>query len=200
MIGRRPSPSAGAHIRVKRNFFYWHHAIYVAEDRVIQLGGRVFEKWHASLEVVSLSQFAKGGTVRVVTHSLRRKLIGPVGPPGEPEEIIRRAEWLLLNHPPGRYNLIGWNCESAATFCVNGLRESSQVRRVMAVMGVSMFPLWTFVNKGDRPSWKRHVWLWVLYAVILVLVWAYNHYSRRIWLDLEAQWTEDHPQVDSSTQ
>jgi hypothetical protein len=44
------------------------------------------------------------------------------------EESVERARFLLQSAAPGRYNLVGHNCEHAATWCVTGFPESHQVR------------------------------------------------------------------------
>jgi len=106
--------SLGDHVSVRRPYGYWHHGIYISDDRVIQFGGGFRDKPKATVEAVSFENFARGSSVEVVLHRSGKRLFGPVGPPGVPGEIVH-AEWLLARHPVGRYNLIGWNCETAAT-------------------------------------------------------------------------------------
>jgi len=185
--------SRGAHIRVRRSFGYWHHGIYIDDNRVIQFGGRICDKLRATVEVVSLDGFSRSADVEVVVHSAGRQLFGPVGPPGIPEEIVHRAEWLLLNHPAGRYNLIGWNCETAATFCVNGFRESSQVRRIFAALWLLALPLVAALLAAKKPSRWLLIPIWSLFSLLLPSLWAYKYFSARIWRDLEDRWEEDHP-------
>jgi hypothetical protein len=183
----------GAHVKVRRSFIYWHHGIYIADDRVIQFGGRILDKRHATVEAVTLLDFARSAEVKVVDHSPGRHLFGPVGPPGVPDEIVHRAEWLLNNHPTGRYNLIGWNCETAATFCVNGFRESSQVRRTFAALWLLALPFQVAIMTKKNPSKWLLVPIWSIFALLLPSLWAYKYFGNRIWLDLEDQWERDHP-------
>ncbi|MHB1210387.1 MAG: lecithin retinol acyltransferase family protein [Acidimicrobiales bacterium] len=186
--------SPGAHVRVRRRCGYWHHGIYVADNRVIQFGGQIRDKRRATVEVVTLKDFAQSAKVEVVVHSPGVHIFGPVGPPGIPEEIVHRAEWLLANHPKGRYNLVGWNCETAATFCVNGFRESSQVRRIFVALWLSALPLVAALFAAKKPPRWLLIPIWSLFSLIFSSIWAYKYFGERIWLDLEDQWLADHPE------
>ena len=74
-----PAPAApqwfslGDHLRVWRGYF-WHHGTYVGDDRVVQFGGGIFDKRHACVEEVTLSDFLQGGRVEVVPE--QHKWIG----------------------------------------------------------------------------------------------------------------------------
>ena len=193
------SPKWGDHIRVRR-CFYWHHGIYIADDRVVQFGNGIRDKRISTVEVTNLAGFAKGGRIDIVVHSENASYFsGAVGPPDYRADIVHRANWLVANHPPGRYNLIGWNCEHLATFCVNGYRESSQVRRILAFMGFTALPLigavaFTRKNSGRV---RKYVWVWGVLAVGLMR--TYRTYSLRVWVaDLERQWMRDHPSPDTT--
>jgi lecithin:retinol acyltransferase len=59
----------GDHLQVRRRFLYNHHGIDVTDDRVIQFGGGIFDKPHATIEAVSLADFEKDGTAEVVQLS-----------------------------------------------------------------------------------------------------------------------------------
>jgi hypothetical protein len=84
------------------------------DDRVIEFGGSICDKAGANILAVPLEVFESGASAEVVRHPHRSRL-DSVLPPADPSEIIvRRAEWLRENHPPGRYNIVGWNCEHAA--------------------------------------------------------------------------------------
>jgi hypothetical protein len=186
------APKYGDHIRVKR-LLYWHHGIYVSDDRVIEFGSGVGDKRHATVGVTALSGFARGSLVEVVFHNGGAGPFGAAGPPDFRVDIVHRAEWLLKNHPTGRYHLIGWNCEHVATFCVNGWMESPQVRRVAASIGFLIFGFMMVLVPIKRPSkWFRAV-MWPLAGVSLYLVFIYNHVTPAVWRELEDKWKEDHP-------
>lgn len=188
------APRFGDHIRVRRCLgLYWHHGIYTTADRVVQFGSGIGDKRHAVVGVTSMSGFAKRGRVQIVVHSGNSRIFGPVGPPDEPVNVVHRANWLLANHPPGRYHLIGWNCEHLATFCVNGFRESPQVRAILLFVGLSTVPLMLVVllaPKGSR-SFRRIVLPWGVIATWLIH--TYRTYSARVWSELEDKWNRDHP-------
>lgn len=185
----------GDHIRVRRlPWLYWHHGIYVSTDRVIQFGRGIRNKSRATVEATTLDQFAGRGRVQIVIHGDHTGRFGhSVGPPDDRKNIMQRAEWLLLNHPTGRYHLVGWNCEHVATFCVNGWMESSQVRRISGSIGVSLSAFLIVLLPIKRPSkWLRFVG-WPLAAAGLYLVFIYNHVTPRVWRELEEKWKQDHP-------
>jgi hypothetical protein len=173
--------------------YYWHHGIYISEDRVIQFGSGISDKRHATVGVTDLDGFAKGGHVEVVDHSGNHRAFGAFGPPDFRADVVHRANWLLTNHPPGRYHLIGWNCETLATFCVNGSRESSQVRAILTIVGMAALPVMGFVASTPRYS-NRHrkfVWTWAILATWLIH--TYRTYSTKVWAELEEKWKHDHP-------
>ena len=58
----------GDHLQVRRPMLYNHHGIYVSDDRVIQFGGGIWDKPHAVISAVSLKDFERDGTARVVRH------------------------------------------------------------------------------------------------------------------------------------
>ena len=150
--GTRFAP--GTHIRVRRRLGYFHHGIYESDDEVIQFGGRILEKPTATVGVVSLGDFENGGDAEAVEHgredSFLRALILPRPPwlpeADAPEVVIRRARWLVANHPPRRYHLVGYNCEHAANFCATGwYTESHQV------------PLFLWSERASRVSFRLQV-------------------------------------------
>jgi hypothetical protein len=59
----------GDHLQVWRGYYY-HHGIYISDDRVIQFGSGVtlLNKHGTSVGEVSLKDFENGGTVKVVRH------------------------------------------------------------------------------------------------------------------------------------
>ncbi|MGO9955434.1 MAG: lecithin retinol acyltransferase family protein [Solirubrobacteraceae bacterium] len=72
-----PAPAApqrfslGDHLRVWRGYF-WHHGIYIGDDRMVQFGGGIFDKRHAGVEEVGLADFLQGGRVEVVPKQQKR--------------------------------------------------------------------------------------------------------------------------------
>lgn len=197
MVDRTRAPKYGDHIRVRRYPWpYWHHGIYVSDVRVIQFGRGIRDKGDAKVEVTTLDAFVGRGQVEVVVHGDHAGLFGAVGPPDYRTDIVHRAEWLLANHPLGGYHVVGWNCEHVATFCVNGHMESSQVRRVSASIGLSIFAFIMMLVAMKRPfKWLRFVG-WPLSAASLYLVFVYSVVTPRVWKSLEEKWKHDHPPRD----
>lgn len=129
--------SLGDHLRVWRGYF-WHHGIYVGDDRTVQFGGGIFDKRRACVEEVGLSDFLKGDRVEVVPESQKWPGLWGIGrwrlPPAlPPEEIVRRARWLAARRLEGTYNLVGRNCETIALWCVCNFAESLQRQRFQSV-------------------------------------------------------------------
>lgn len=114
-------PLPGDHIRVHFKEFY-HHGIYIGDDRVIQFGlaSDVF-KPACEIKVLesSMADFLKGGFVEVrqYTKSERKKLKKPC-------DIIAYAKSKLGTDG---YNILHNNCEHFATECTTGIRESTQI-------------------------------------------------------------------------
>lgn len=103
----------GSHVRVSR-FFYYHHAIVVEGDYLIEFGSGLFGGVVAR---VRWEDFARGGHVELMTHpdSL---------PPGM---IVARATSCLGR---GRFSLLDANCEHFATWCATDRWASPQADRV----------------------------------------------------------------------
>lgn len=143
----------GDHLRVWRPvgpFGYYHHGIYVSDDRVIQFGGRIRDKPGATVGAVSLATFERGGCAKVVGHGGRTWWGSPRFDALPREEAVRTAEWLVANHPEGLYNLFGYNCEQAANFCSTGAYESYQVRGLFAVNLLTGIPVMLLLAKRSR--------------------------------------------------
>ncbi len=116
-----------------------------------------------------------------------------------PEKVIQRARWLVTNHPPRRYNLIGYNCESAANFCATGwYTESHQTRRLFGMNALLAFPFaYKFGKRAKTPPSKR----WYVFAVAKMLVTLttvplYNRSSRRFWRGLGFRWRDYERSLD----
>jgi lecithin:retinol acyltransferase len=187
---RSPSFTSGDHLYVRRPWGYRHHGIYVNDDRVIQFGGRISDKPGANIEVVSLKDFADSGQVEILKHPKDGGLFGQWLPEADhPDRIVRRAEWLLEYHPAGRYNVIGWNCEHAANFCVNEFTESLQARRLFllnAAIGAAVAPYVSVRSRQGRPvSWRLVGGRLVMSLVPTTL---YHYCIRRFWRDVGEQW------------
>jgi hypothetical protein len=147
----------------------------------------------ATVGVTDLVNFAKGGQVEVVVHTENGSFFGAVGPSDYRADVVHRANWLVANHPQGRYNLIGWNCEHAATFCVNGFRESSQVRAILAIMGLATLPIIGMVFSTPRRSTRHRKYVWTWGVIVTGLIHTYRTYSSKVWAELEVKWNRDHP-------
>ncbi len=187
-----PAPAAshrfslGDHLRVWRGYF-WHHGVYVGDDRMVQFGGGIFDKRHACVEEVGLSDFLQGGRVEVVPK--QQKWIGLWGvgrwhlPPAlPPEEIVGRARWLAARRFEGTYNLVGRNCETIALWCVCNFAESLQRQRFQSInASVAVVIALTYAHLDGRsrlPAWAP----WAMLALIAVrtplLVMYYQHNKR----------------------
>jgi len=117
----------GDHLRVHRPY-YSHHGIYVGGDRVVEFGGDKLHKSAAAVREVDFGAFEQDGIVEVVSHD-RPPLLAQWAPTSLPRhERVARARFLVKTAAPGRYNLLGHNCEHAATWCSTGFPESHQVR------------------------------------------------------------------------
>lgn len=145
----------GDHIRVLR-LGYWHHGIYISNDRVIQFGASIRDKRNAVVQAVSLSDFAKGNRVVRVEHPLALPSGDPLGAADRSEEAVYRAEMLLEFHPEGKYNLLGRNCEHIATFCVTGYSDSPQVRQYLLV-GILIFSVigFDYLTAKRSSAWQQ---------------------------------------------
>jgi hypothetical protein len=178
----------GDHIEVRRPPCYYHHGIYVSAERVIQFGGSVLDKPGATIEAVSLEEFQRGGSPRIVVHDGRLETTGrhPLSDP--PDRVVERAEWLLANHPAGRYDLIGNNCEHMANFCVNEYTESPQVRRFfLTKAGVGALFLWWY-SAAARSRRLPTAPIVVANLVGLLVTVSYNVHIARFWKDVGSKW------------
>jgi hypothetical protein len=101
----------GDHVRVWRGL-YWHHAICVGNDQLIEFGSGIFGGVAA---FVDWQTFSKGSRVELVDSGGRiaaERAVSRLGMTG--------------------FDLISRNCEHFATWCVTGRWESSQVRVIAA--------------------------------------------------------------------
>ncbi len=110
--GLRP----GQHIRVRRSF-YTHHGVYIGVFRgralVAELakpgdGGRV--------RLVRLADFAQGAPIEIVYHP----------DACSPKQVLSNVQAALTSGAPA-YDLLDWNCEHFATWCLTNRTASAQV-------------------------------------------------------------------------
>jgi hypothetical protein len=111
----------GDELRVDRGL-YGHHGIYVGNDWVVQFGGRIKDKPHASIHCLPLTEFAKAGQPKVVEHQELDRA-----------QAVRRTLWLLEDPPPMQYHMFGYNCEHVARWCATGRIECSQARSALTL-------------------------------------------------------------------
>lgn len=152
--------TAGDHLRVWRPlgpFGYYHHGIYIDDGHVVQFGGRIGDKAHATIGAVPLSKFENGGTAKRVPHGGRTWWGAPRFDAIRRDVTVRRAERLAETHPAGLYDLFGYNCEQAATFCSTNSYESYQVRGYFAVRSLVGIPVVLYVAacNNNRGTWSR---------------------------------------------
>ncbi len=153
---------------------YWHHGLYVGDERVVEFGGDLFRKGEAIVREVSLSDFQDGTAAEVVTYNRKRRL-APWLPPALPRpERVERARFLVGTAVPGRYNLIGHNCEHAATWCVTGFPESAQVRLSLYINLAFGFALASFITSAVRT--RKPLPAIPLLALILGRLWMVSQY------------------------
>ena len=63
--------SRGDHLRVGRlpiagRFLYYHHGIYIGDDRVVQFGGQLWNKPRSGIDQVPLERFSKRGMPEIL--------------------------------------------------------------------------------------------------------------------------------------
>jgi Lecithin retinol acyltransferase len=112
----------GDHLHVRRRLGYYHHGIYISDDRVIQFGGGVTlqNKAGTAMAAVSLAEFENGGTAEVVRYGYESWFTGHHPPTDEGWKAVARAEFLLKLQPRLPYNVVGHNCEIIANMCASG--------------------------------------------------------------------------------
>jgi hypothetical protein len=141
----------GDHLLVKRKrlfFTYYHHGIYVGDDKVIHLTGP--RKKDAKVIESSLEEFLNGGQKEIweyvtfieILRNLHRDMQSGIGQPHwilpllDEERIIEIENRIKDNNNTvsvaykylGRrgYNLFSNNCEHFAVFCKTGIAISLQ--------------------------------------------------------------------------
>lgn len=188
----------GDHIQVRRPGSYMHHGVYVSENRVIQFGGGdIWNKRSATICVATLAEFEASGRAEVVRHGGRVGfLFVPPLPNALPApDVIERAEWLLKTYEPGRYHLIGNNCEHMANWCAcGGYSESHQVRSFFAVSAVISAGALLYTARQQRQGAavpRRFVVTMLVLGLVNVAVKTlYDKHISRFWRDIGSQWQE----------
>ncbi len=116
------------HIKVKRNFYY-HHGIYIGDNKVIHFNGELFRgKNGAKITMTSLKDFLKGGNLEIVPYKIGIDEV----------EVLKRANSLLNK---GDYSIFFNNCEHFANYCFTGIGISTQVNRYF----LNLFKLANFI-------------------------------------------------------
>jgi hypothetical protein len=177
----------GDHLRVLRRGIYWHHGIYVSEDRVIEFGGRIMDKPHAMIRPTSLAVFERQDRVEVVEHpGFFLYGLGDGGPEALPsDEIVARAEWLIGKCPTGVYHLVGSNCEHLANWSATNYFESLQIRRCIA----AQVPLsLAFIKVRGKVSPPVQFAIAGAFLVLPTIYWVVPY---RRWRDILTQWPGD---------
>lgn len=120
-------PSKGDHIRVNRGFYY-HHGIYIGDDKAIHFGSLTDELNPDDAVVLetSLEEFLKGGKLEVAEYSEEenKKLKSP-------DEIVSYAKAHLGIKG---YDIIKYNCEHFANECIFGEAKSDQVNNIFGLL------------------------------------------------------------------
>lgn len=185
----------GDHLQVQRPSLYYHHGVYVTDDRVIQFGSgfNLVNKHAIGINVVSLADFEQGRRAKVVRHGYGSWFTGWHPPADEPWKIVERAEFLLKLQPNLPYNLIGHNCEIIANTCVSGgWTESYQARRYFTVRTVVDAGLGLWLARRSRAGLPIPRWVFpVVAAGTLTTVgvkFMYDGRIRRFWNEIRDDW------------
>jgi hypothetical protein len=185
----------GDHLQVRRPMMYYHHGIYVSDDRVIQFGSGVTlaNKRTVGINAVPLKDFEQGGTATTVRHDYGSPFTGWHPPADESWKTVERAEFLLGLQPRLPYNLIGHNCEVVANMCVSGgWAESYQARRYFAVRLAVDIPLVFWIAGRSRAGRPLPRWVFPVVvagtAATLGVGFTRNDQIRRLWKEIRGDW------------
>jgi hypothetical protein len=184
----------GDHLHVLRPGLYYHHGIYVSDDRVIQFGSGVTlgNKRGVGINAVPLAEFEQGATASVVRYGYYSLLSGWHPAADEPWKIVERAEFLLKLQPRLPYNLIGHNCETIANMCVTGgWTESYQARRYFPAAAVLDAGVLAWLARRPHAKPIPQQVFPALAAVHLLTVGVkvtYDDQIRRFWNEIRDDW------------
>ncbi|HEX9032739.1 MAG TPA: lecithin retinol acyltransferase family protein [Streptosporangiaceae bacterium] len=192
-MSRRFAP--GDHLQVQRPRRYFHHGIYVSDDRVIQFGSGVTlrNKGDVGIDAVPLKDFEQGGTAKVVRHGYESWFTGHHPAADEGWKAVARAEFLLKLQPKLPYHLIGHNCEIVANMCVSGSwTESYQVRRFFGARAYMDGAFLIWLASRSRTNKPLPKWMLVLAAAIVVAslaaIFTYNDQIKQLWQEIRDDW------------
>lgn len=185
----------GAHLQVQRPPLYYHHGIYISDDRVIQFGSGITlqNKSSTAISAISLADFEDGGTAEVVRHGYESWFTGHHPATDEHWKVIERAEFLLKLQPKLKYHLIGRNCEVIANMYASGSwNESYQVRRFFTFRTAMDLALMLGISGRVRAK------LPILNSVVVLLVAGalasigvkvtYDDQIRELWNEIRDDW------------
>lgn len=185
----------GDHLQVRRGL-YFHHGIYVRDDRVIQFGSGVTlaNKHRVGMDAVSLQDFERGRTARVVRHGYSSLSTGWHPPADVPWKVVARAEFLLKLQPRLPYNLIGHNCEIIASMCVSGgWTESYQARWYFVARTMVDIPLSFWFASRSRANLPTPRWVCPAVVVGLLLTIGYkatyDYQIKLFWDEIRREWS-----------
>ena len=195
----------GVHLRVWRWPGYYHHGIYVSDDRVIQFGSGVTlrNKGDVGITAVALDDFEQGGAAAIpVRHGYESWFTGHHPAADEPWKIIARAEFMLKLQPHLPYNLIGHNCEHIANLCVSQFwGESYQTRRFFRARATMDMAFLIWLSRRNRANLPVPRWLLpatgAVVAVSLGAIFTYNDQIRRFWKEIEGDWRAHERMLDA---
>ncbi len=186
---------SGDHLQVQRPSLYYHHGIYISDDRVIQFGNGVslVNKRGVGINAVALKDFEQGGTAAVVRHGYYSLFTGWHPPADESWKIVERAEFLLELQPRLPYNLVGHNCEIIANMCVSGgWTESYQARRYFGVRAYMDAALMFWIGSRSRAKLPLPKWVFPLVVAGAVtsmgIKFIYDDQIRRFWNEIRDDW------------
>ncbi len=113
----------GQHLYVSRGV-YTHHGIGDGGDGVIHYSEPTDGPAKGFIRRTSLSQFARGGDIKLREYKSRRF---------SPDEAVKRAESRLGENG---YSLWGNNCEHLVSWCITGDHNSKQVDRGATIVSI----------------------------------------------------------------
>lgn len=118
LAGIDQEPGLGAHLATSR-LWYTHHGIYIGTGKVVHYSG-LSRYWRSGpVEEVTLSDFVSGHSVWIVDHAQSTY---------SANVIVGRARSRVGEHD---YRLLTNNCEHFCNWCVIGLSQSAQIRRLL---------------------------------------------------------------------
>lgn len=187
----------GDHIKVRRFYKggvpYAHHGVYEGDGVVIDFGGDATDSvTRTSLEFVQRASLR----VEVVSHGRYTLTTGYLPTAVSRGEILARARCLIGYRPvPQPYNLVGFNCEHIANWCVaGGYYESHQTRHVFALKAmVGLLGYYYLAFKSRRGFNLSSAALPVAvlwFAASVLLKWTYDREIRRFYEWAEPAWRE----------